>query len=227
MGSQLLSASHPTCLKFYENTASLAALPAAQLTDFSVADIAKVAGVSVPGVPGIPGVGGLPGVPDVPGASIPKRPSFGGKMLKTVALGALSGVVGGGVSAIGIDNNFWETMLVGTASQITYDTGETVYDSIVGGAADGSAPKDPTIADVTAAAEGLTPAGATSHDSASHNIADHRHLPNGTIERIVPAGQSAAATDAAAAASPLATIQAAADIIGCPAPDAASIIALK
>lgn len=61
----------------------------------------------------------------------PKGPSFGSTLTKTLILGTLSGVVSGGVAAIGIGNSFAEAALIGTASQVTYNVGGTVYDSIV------------------------------------------------------------------------------------------------
>lgn len=63
--------------------------------------------------------------------SAPTGPSFGSKLLKTVVLGTLSGVVSGGVSAIGIESQFAEAALIGTAGQVTYQAGGTVYDKIV------------------------------------------------------------------------------------------------
>jgi len=62
----------------------------------------------------------------------PTGPSFGDKVLKTVVLGTLSGLVGGGVSALGIESGFVEAALIGTAGQVTYQLGDTVYDDIVG-----------------------------------------------------------------------------------------------
>ena len=58
-------------------------------------------------------------------------PSFGGSLVKTLVLGTLAGVASGGVAAIGISNSFAEAALIGTASQVTYNTGSTVYDKIV------------------------------------------------------------------------------------------------
>ncbi len=132
----LLSSSSPTCLKFYENTATFAALPAADL-------------------------------------NVPTGPSFGRQLLKTVALGALSGVAGGGVSALGIESQFLESALITTAGQVTYQAGSTVYDEIVGtGAPDPAVPTVPAL-------------------------------------------------------TPMQEIQKAANLLGCPAPDAAAIAALK
>jgi len=67
--------------------------------------------------------------PELAGAT---GPSFGSQLLKTVVLGTLAGVVSGGVASIGIDNSFAEAALIGTASQVTFSTGGTIYDSIVG-----------------------------------------------------------------------------------------------
>ena len=89
-----LSASNPTCLTFYENTAKFAALPA--------------------------------------NPTVPTGPSFGGSLMKTLVLGTLSGLASGGIGAIGIDNSFANAALIGTASQVTYNTGSTMYDKIVG-----------------------------------------------------------------------------------------------
>lgn len=134
--TSFLTTSSPTCLKFYENTAAFAALPAADL-------------------------------------NVPTGPSFGDQLLKTVVLGTLSGVVGGGVSAIGIDSSFVDSALTTTASQVTYQAGSTVYDEIV--ATDIPDPAIPTVPDLT----------------------------------------------------PMQEIEKAASLIGCPAPDAAAIEALK
>lgn len=134
--TRLLSTSSPTCLKFYENTAAFAALPAADL-------------------------------------NVPTGPSFGSQLLKTVALGALSGVAGGGVSALGIESQFLESALITTAGQVTYQAGSTVYDEIVGtGAPDPAVPTVPAL-------------------------------------------------------TPMQEIQKTANLLGCPAPDAAAIAALK
>jgi hypothetical protein len=132
----LLNSNSPTCLKFYENTATFAALPASDL-------------------------------------NVPTGPSFSGQLLKTVALGVLSGVAGGSVSALGIESQFLESALVTTAGQVTYQAGSTVYDEIVG-----TGMPDPAI-------------------------------------------------PAVPALSPLEEIQKAANLLGCPAPDAAAISALK
>jgi len=132
----MLSSSNPTCLKFYENTASFAALPAA-------------------------------------GVSAPKGPSFGGQLLRTVVLGTLSGVVGAGVGELGIESRFAEAALIGTANQVTYQTGGMVYDKVV------------------------------------KNNAPNPATPN------VPA------------LTQMQEIEKAANMIGCPAPDAAAIAALK
>jgi hypothetical protein len=59
-------------------------------------------------------------------------PSFGGQLMKTLILGTLSGVASGGVSALGIESQFLESALIGTAGQVTYQAGSTVYDQIVG-----------------------------------------------------------------------------------------------
>lgn len=131
-----LSASNPTCLKFYENTATFAALPVDEL-------------------------------------SPPSGPSFGGSLLKTVVLGTLAGVTGGGVAALGIESSFAEAALITTASQVTYNAGDSVYDSIVG--------KDP-------------------------------------VETEIPE---------VPALTPMQEIEKAAAALGCPAPDQASIAALK
>ena len=111
-----LSASNPTCLQFYKNTANFVSLPSAD--------------VSLP--------------------SAPSGPSFGGTLLKTLVLGTLSGVASGGVAALGIGNSFAEAALIGTVSQVTYNTGSTVYDGIVGKS---GADDVPGVADVPA----LTP----------------------------------------------------------------------
>lgn len=58
-------------------------------------------------------------------------PSFGGTLMKTMVLGTLAGVTSGGVAALGIGNSFAEAALIGTASQVTYNAGSTVYDKIV------------------------------------------------------------------------------------------------
>lgn len=111
-----LSASNPTCVQFYKNTANFVSLPSAD--------------VSLP--------------------SAPSGPSFGGTLLKTLVLGTLSGVASGGVAALGISNSFAEAALIGTVSQVTYNTGSTVYDGIVGKS---GADDVPGVADVPA----LTP----------------------------------------------------------------------
>ena len=110
------SASNPTCVQFYKNTANFVSLPSAD--------------VSLP--------------------SAPSGPSFGGTLLKTLVLGTLSGVASGGVAALGISNSFAEAALIGTVSQVTYNTGSTVYDGIVGKS---GADDVPGVADVPA----LTP----------------------------------------------------------------------
>lgn len=61
------------------------------------------------------------------------RPGLGGMVLKTLVLGTLSGVTGGAVTAAGIESAFVESALIGTASQVTYNVGETVYDEVVQG----------------------------------------------------------------------------------------------
>ena len=53
----------------------------------------------------------------------------------------------GGVSAIGINNSFAEAALMGTAGQVTYQTGSTVYDKIV--APDEVVPTVPEVPDLT------------------------------------------------------------------------------
>lgn len=60
------------------------------------------------------------------------KPKGGSGLLKTLVLGSLAGVASGGVAALGISSSFAEAALIGTASQMTYNTGETVYDKIVG-----------------------------------------------------------------------------------------------
>lgn len=107
---------------------------------------------------------------DISGA---KGPSFGSQLMRTVVLGTLSGVVGGGVAAMGIDSAFTEAALVGTANQVTYQAGGAVYDKVV------------------------TP-----------------DAPN-------------PATPAVPALTQMQEIEKAASLLGCPAPDAASIEALK
>lgn len=59
------------------------------------------------------------------------RPSFGAGLMKTIVLGTLAGVASGGVAAIGIQSSFLEAAVIGTASQVTYNAGSTVYDKIV------------------------------------------------------------------------------------------------
>ena len=103
--------------------------------------------------------------------NVPSAPSFGSSLTKTLVLGTLAGVVSGGVAAVGIGNSFAEAALIGTASQVTYNTGGTVYDKIVG--------------------------------------------PKPAAETDVPALE------------PMQEIRKAAETIGCPAPDQASIAALK
>ncbi len=66
------------------------------------------------------------------GLNAPQGPSLGGQILKTVVLGTLSGLTSGGVSALGINNSFAESALIGTTSQVTYNVGNTLYDDIVG-----------------------------------------------------------------------------------------------
>lgn len=51
--------------------------------------------------------------------------------MKTIVLGTLAGVVSGGVAAVGVSSSFVEAALIGTASQVTYNAGGTVYDKIV------------------------------------------------------------------------------------------------
>ena len=51
--------------------------------------------------------------------------------MKTIVLGTLAGVVSGGVAAAGISSSFLEAAVIGTASQVTYNAGGTVYDKIV------------------------------------------------------------------------------------------------
>ena len=111
-----LSASNPTCVQFYKNTANFVSLPSAD--------------VSLP--------------------SVPSGPSFGGSLVKTLVLGTLSGITSGGVAALGISNSFAEAALIGTVSQVTYNTGGTVYDGIVGKSGGDDVP---AVADVPA----LTP----------------------------------------------------------------------
>ena len=65
------------------------------------------------------------------GVNGPSTPSFGGSLMKTLVLGTLAGVASGGVAAIGIGNSFAEAALIGTASQVTYNTGGSIYDKIV------------------------------------------------------------------------------------------------
>jgi len=184
-----LSASNPTCLKFYENVSSFVAIPTAKLA------------LDVPGVPGAPG--------------LPSRPSFGSSLLKTFVLGTLSGVASGGVAAIGIGNSFAEAALIGTAAQVTYNTGETVYDSILGSnkVPDPSTPEGQAAIAAEAAAK-------------AHDVGSHTHDASGNVIPVVPAADTASA--AATATSPhLAAIESAAAQLGCPAPDATAIAALK
>ena len=187
-----LGASNPTCLKFYENVSSFAAIPTAKLA------------LDVPGVPGAPG--------------LPSRPSFGSSLLKTFVLGTLSGVASGGVAAIGIGNSFAEAALIGTAAQVTYNTGETVYDSILGSnkVPDPSTPEGQAAIAAEAAAK-------------AHDVGSHTHDASGNVIPVVPAaGTASAAATATTAGSPhLAAIESAAAQLGCPAPDATAIAALK
>ena len=188
-----LGASNPTCLKFYENVSSFVAIPTAKLA------------LDVPGVPGAPG--------------LPSRPSFGSSLLKTFVLGTLSGVASGGVAAIGIGNSFAEAALIGTAAQVTYNTGETVYDSILAGkdeAPDPSTPEGQAAIAAEAAAK-------------AHDVGSHTHDASGNVIPVVPAAgtASAAATSATASSPHLAAIESAAAQLGCPAPDATAIAALK
>ncbi len=132
----LLSTSNPTCLKFYENTAAFAAMPAADL-------------------------------------SAPKGPSFGSQLMRTVVLGTLSGVASGGVAALGIESSFAQAALAGTANQVVYQAGGTVYDKIV-----------------------------------------KTEMPDPAVPAVP-------------ALTPMQEIEKAANLIGCPAPDAASIAALN
>lgn len=190
-----LSTSNPTCLKFYENVASFAAIPTAQLA------------LDVPGLPGVPGVPGVPG--------LPQGPSFGSSLVKTLVLGTLSGVVGGGVSALGIESNFVANALAGTASQVTYNAGSTVYDSILGGnkLPDPSTPEGQAAIAAEAAAK-------------AHDVGSHTHDASGNVIPVVPAAGTTSA--AAATSSPhLAAIETAAAQLGCPAPDASAIAAMK
>lgn len=187
-----LSASNPTCLKFYENVSSFVAIPTAKLA------------LDVPGVPGAPG--------------LPSRPSFGSSLLKTFVLGTLSGVASGGVAAIGIGNSFAEAALIGTAAQVTYNTGETVYDSILGSnkVPDPSTPEGQAAIAAEAAAK-------------AHDVGSHTHDASGNVIPVVPAaGTASAAATATTAGSPhLAAIESAAAQLGCPTPDATAIAALK
>lgn len=187
-----LGASNPTCLKFYENVSSFVAIPTAKLA------------LDVPGVPGAPG--------------LPSRPSFGSSLLKTFILGTLSGVASGGVAAIGIGNSFAEAALIGTAAQVTYNTGETVYDSILGSnkVPDPSTPEGQAAIAAEAAAK-------------AHDVGSHTHDASGNVIPVVPAaGTASAAATATTAGSPhLAAIESAAAQLGCPAPDATAIAALK
>lgn len=187
-----LSASNPTCLKFYENVSSFVAIPTAKLA------------LDVPGVPGAPG--------------LPSRPSFGSSLLKTFILGTLSGVASGGVAAIGIGNSFAEAALIGTAAQVTYNTGETVYDSILGSnkVPDPSTPEGQAAIAAEAAAK-------------AHDVGSHTHDASGNVIPVVPAaGTASAAATATTAGSPhLAAIESAAAQLGCPTPDATAIAALK
>ncbi len=187
-----LSASNPTCLKFYENVSSFVAIPTAKLA------------LDVPGVPGAPG--------------LPSRPSFGSSLLKTFVLGTLSGVASGGVAAIGIGNSFAEAALIGTAAQVTYNTGETVYDSILGSnkVPDPSTPEGQAAIAAEAAAK-------------AHDVGSHTHDASGNVIPVVPAAgtASAAATSTTAGSPHLAAIESAAAQLGCPTPDATAIAALK
>ena len=110
------------------------------------------------------------------GAGAPATPSFGGSLMKTFVLGTLAGVASGGVAAIGISNSFAEAALIGTASQVTYNTGGSIYDKIV-------TPK--------------------------------------------PDPEAEAEAQALAALDPMQEIRKAAAVLGCPAPDQASIAALN
>ena len=67
---------------------------------------------------------------DMPTA-VKTGPSFGGQLMRTIALASLAGIASGGVAAVGIENSFLEAALVGTASQVTYNAGGKVYDKIV------------------------------------------------------------------------------------------------
>ena len=158
----------------------------------------------------------VPGVPGAPG--LPSRPSFGSSLLKTFILGTLSGVASGGVAAIGIGNSFAEAALIGTAAQVTYNTGETVYDSILGSnkVPDPSTPEGQAAIAAEAAAK-------------AHDVGSHTHDASGNVIPVVPAaGTASAAATATTAGSPhLAAIESAAAQLGCPTPDATAIAALK
>jgi len=79
------------------------------------------------------------------GAGGSAAPSFGGTLMKTMVLGTLAGVASGGVSALGIGNSFAEAALIGTASQVTYNAGSTVYDKIVTPTPDVEVPATPAL----------------------------------------------------------------------------------
>jgi len=64
-------------------------------------------------------------------ATVPGK-SAGSGLLKTLVLGSLAGVASGGVAALGVRSSFAEAALVGTVSQVTYNTGDTIYDKIIG-----------------------------------------------------------------------------------------------
>lgn len=67
----------------------------------------------------------------------PRSSGLGGNgLVKTIALGTLSGLVSGGVGSIGLGSTFAELAVASAASQVVYQTGDKVWDSTLGGTPD-------------------------------------------------------------------------------------------
>ena len=65
-------------------------------------------------------------------AAQPQGSGFAKSLLKTVAIGTLSGVASGGVAAVGISSAFVEAALIGTTSQVVYQTADQGWDKAFG-----------------------------------------------------------------------------------------------
>lgn len=65
-------------------------------------------------------------------AAQPQGASFASGLMKTVAIGTISGIASGGVAALGISSAFVEAAVIGTTSQVVYTTADQGWDKAFG-----------------------------------------------------------------------------------------------